>query len=320
MMVKRSARALIRSVMALHFAMAGPVVAQELSPQERQCVERGWRATTVGVADLDRRVLWQGPRGSWSRGAILVLHGGSGRHFQFCVANVGFLEPQVAFTRLALDSGFAVFLLDSSDRPRDNEDRPCGKVWDDEVRTRPNLDLPFIDRVAAQLIPSVRPAGANPALFIAGLSSGGFMTVRAATHFDDRFTAFAAVSAGDPYGWHRVCEKGMTSRTDVHGVGYDNETRQIVSQPGACRAGAYPKEKPWDRGSGRVKPTFRLFHHANDGILDVSCTEKLQTQLLRHGFAEEPAVRLDGGTRGLASHLWQDAYNTPMIEFFSRRR
>ncbi|OFW97993.1 MAG: hypothetical protein A3D94_15225 [Alphaproteobacteria bacterium RIFCSPHIGHO2_12_FULL_66_14] len=112
----------------------------------------------------------------------------------------------------------------------------------------------------------------------------------------------------------------MTSRTDVHGVGYDNETRQIVSQPGACHAGAYPKEKPWDRGSGRAKPTFRLFHHANDGILDVSCTEKLQTQLLRHGFPEEPAVRLGGGTRGLVSHLWQDAYNTPMIEFFSRRR
>src|SRR3990167_7943055 len=166
MMAKRSARVLVRLVMALHFAMAGPVVAQELSPQERQCVERGWRATTVGAADLDRRVLWQGPRGSWSRGAILVLHGGSGRHFQFCVANVGFLEPQVAFTRLALKSGFAVFLLDSSDRPRDNEDRPCGKVWDDEVRTRPNLDLPFIDRVTAQLIPSVRPAGANSALFI----------------------------------------------------------------------------------------------------------------------------------------------------------
>src|SRR5512145_1987901 len=115
--------------------------------QEGQCSRWGWQAVVLDVGGLPRRILWKGPDGPWVKGAIVVLHGGGGRHFQFCVANARVVGPQVRFTEMALQDGFAVFLLESSDRVTDNEGRPCGKVWDDEVRNRANLDLPFIESV-----------------------------------------------------------------------------------------------------------------------------------------------------------------------------
>ena len=104
---------------------------------------QGWQREILEAEGLPRILLWKGPAGPWTKGAILVLHGGGGRHHHFCVANAPIIAPQVGFTRLALSQGFAVFLLDSSDRMSDDEGRSCGKVWDDERRERPNLDLPF---------------------------------------------------------------------------------------------------------------------------------------------------------------------------------
>ena len=94
-------------------------------------------------------------------GSIIVLHGGGGHHFQFCVANAPTVEAQVRFTERALTKGFAVFLLESSDRVTDGEGRSCGKVWDDEVRDRPNIDLPFVDEVISSIIPRLRPPGSR---------------------------------------------------------------------------------------------------------------------------------------------------------------
>jgi hypothetical protein len=246
------------------------------------------------------------------------LHGGGGRHFQFCVANARIVEPQVRFTELAVSEGFAVFLLDSSDRVTDNEGRLCGKVWDDEVRNRPNLDLPFIETVIRMSIPEVRPLDSRKEIFVTGLSSGGYMTVRAATHFGSLITAFAPISSGDPYGWHRICVKGMTRRTTVHGAGFDNETRKQIVEPDSCRSASYPNEKPWDGADLLRKPTFRIFHHKYDGINDASCSEKVAILLREHGYPEVPAYQLVGnGRRSLANHLWLDDYNRPVLEFFA---
>ena len=168
--------------MCAMFAYAEPAPAG--TPfQERQCARRGWLPVVLNVGGLPRRILWKGPNGPWTKGAILVMHGGGGHHFQFCIANARTTKPQVSFTELALAEGFAVFLLESSDRVTDNEGRLCGKVWDDEVRARPNLDLPFIEQVILTLIPKARPAGSRNEIFATGLSSGGYMTVRASTHF-----------------------------------------------------------------------------------------------------------------------------------------
>jgi pimeloyl-ACP methyl ester carboxylesterase len=262
--------------------------------------------------------MWKAPEKAWPKGAIIVLHGGGGSYFQFCVANVQFLEPQVKFTGLALTEGFAVFLLNSSDKVRDNEGRACGKVWDDEVRARPNLDLPFIEEVIRKVIPNLRPQDSAKEIFMTGLSSGGYMTVRAATHFDNLITAFAPVSSGDPYGWHRICEKGLTLRTSVHGSPFDNETDKQINERGACLAENYPHEMAWDSSQPAVKPSFRIFHHQNDGGHDSSCCDKLDKQLRTNGYkGEKEFLSNDNQERNLANHLWQEAYNRAILDFFN---
>ena len=295
-------------------APAGPLA----TVQERQCQEAGWRRDVVPVAGLDRLVLWKAPSdGRWSRGALIVMHGGGGAHTNFCVANVPLIEPQVRFTAQALAAGFAVFLLDSSDRVSDRHGRLCGKVWDDEANDRANLDLPFIDQVLASVIPSKRPAGGRSEVFVTGLSSGGYMTVRAASRFGDRIAAFAPVSSGDPYGWARDCTPLATDRSNVFGVARDLETGLTISEPGACRGPGMANERPWDASPGAAKPAFRQFHHEQDAIHDVSCVEKVATQLVGRGFPQTPAWRLRAAQRDAAWHYWLDDYNTPLLEYLS---
>ncbi|MGW5919010.1 hypothetical protein ACWFPY_08450 [Nocardia fluminea] len=289
------------------------------SSQERQCESRGWRPAVVEVSGDPRDVLWKGPARSWPKGTIIVMHGGGGEHVQWCVSNFGLTAAQVRFSELAVEEGFAVFLLNSSSRVRDNQGRICGKIWDDEVRDRPNLDLPFIEQVIQQVIPSLRPADSEDAIFLTGLSSGGYMTVRAATHFNALVTAFAPVSSGDPYGWHRSCEPGLTPRIKVEGAGYDNETGKQITERNSCVSHSYPNESRWDDGQAPAKPAFRLFHHEMDGINDISCTDKVARQLDSHGYPSEPDFLLRGGRRSLANHLWQDEYNRPVLDFFASR-
>lgn len=284
--------------------------------QETQCHAAGWTREVLPVAGLSRLVLWKAPP-VWSRGAIVVMHGGGGSHTNFCVANVPLIAPQVRFAELALARGFAVFLLDSSDQVRDTEGRLCGKVWDDEVRDRPNLDLPFLDDVLARLVPGKRPPGSRPEVFLAGHSSGGFMAVRAATRFADRVTAVAPVASGDPYGWFRDCTPRSGDRSNVFGAGFDNETRRQIIEPGACAATAYPNEKPWDGAGAGARPVFRRFHHQQDGIVDASCVAKLGVQLQARGYAQVPAFTRDGGPRSAEVHYWLDDYHEPLLDFFA---
>ncbi|MGQ0572309.1 MAG: hypothetical protein ACT4P5_22615 [Armatimonadota bacterium] len=176
----------------------------------------------------------------------------------------------------------------------------------------------FIGEVIRAVIPRVRPTGSRKEVFMTGLSSGGYMTVRASTHFDDLIATFAPVSSGDPYGWHRICEKGMTPRTTVYGAGFDNETGKQIIEPGSCRAANYPNEKPWDSTHPPVKPAYRIFHHRYDGVNDMSCAEKVGTLLRRHGYPEMPAFLLSGdGRRSLGNHFWQDEYSRPLLAFFT---
>ena len=97
--------------------------------QEQQCTQAGWRSETLVVAGIARGVLWKAPVGAWASGALVVLHGGGGQHANFCIANADLIAAQVRFTDMALAQGFAVFLLDSTDRVIDTEGRLCGKVW-----------------------------------------------------------------------------------------------------------------------------------------------------------------------------------------------
>lgn len=301
-------------------APSGSNTAPNASPQEQQCQAAGWTREIVAAAGLQRQVLWKAPA-AWTRGAIVVMHGGGGSYTNFCVANAPIIQAQVNFTNKALAQGFAVFLLDSSDQVTDREGRICGKIWDDEVRDRPNLDLPFIEDILRRLIPSKRPT--NPSsrgeIFLTGHSSGGYMTVRAVSHLGELVTAFAPVSSGDPYGWSRDCTRRPGDRANVAGAGFDNETHLQILEPGACEAGSYPHEKTWEGGLNTPKPIFRQFHHEQDGINDRSCGAKVRTQLLAHGYPEVVPFLLQGGDRRNDAHFWQDDYNTAMLAFFTTR-
>lgn len=296
-------------------ASAGPVEAAA-TVQESQCHSAGWIPAVESVAGLSRRVLWKAPPG-WSGAAIVVMHGGGGSHTNFCVANLPLIAPQVRFTELALSRGFAVFLLDSHDQVTDQQGRVCGKVWDDEVRARDNVDLPFIDRALRDLIPSQRPAGGRTETFLVGHSSGGYMAVRAATRFGDRVTALAPVASGDPYGWTRDCTRRPGDRANVAGAAFDNDTGRQIIEPGACSPPTDAREQPWDDAGPAHRPVFRMFHHAEDGINDRSCVERARRQLLAHGYPERPAYTLVGGARSADVHYWLDAYNAPVLDFFA---
>jgi poly(3-hydroxybutyrate) depolymerase len=301
-------------------ALTAQPIADDGAATLQRCLQRGWSRLEIDVDGAKRSLLWRGPPGAWTRGAILVAHGGGGRAAYWCAGAEWFAGAQIRFADAAMADGFAVFALESTDRVTDQAGRVCGKVWDDEPRDRPNLDLPYLAAIIDRVLPTVRPTGSADAVFMTGLSSGAFMTVRAATHLGERLAAAAPVSGGDPYGWRRECIAGLTPRRTVHGIGRAIATGRPITEPGACGvpdAPDPPSGSRWDEPAGR-KPPMRVFMHRNDGIHDASCAEALSARLRRHGYPLEPDTVLDGGSRSLANHLWLDAYTPTLLEFFTR--
>jgi hypothetical protein len=295
--------------------------ASPLTVSETHCVAQGWKLESFSQASLTRSLLWKGPA-VWTQGVILVLHGGGGAAAHFCHANHPLINAQVRFAEKAIAKGFAVVLLESSDAVTDSAGRLCGKVWDDNVLARPNIDLPYIGHIIRTALAQWRPAGSSTRLFISGLSSGGFMTVRAATHFVSEVTAFAPVAAGDPYGWYRDCTRRPGDRQNVAGAGKDRETHKTIPERGSCEATSYPNEAAWDSAVNAnlflKKPKFRLIYHRQDAIVDESCVLKLRRQLLAHQYPEAEPFVLDNGFRRLGAHFWQEAYDEEILRFFEQ--
>lgn len=290
------------------------------SPEPSGCSSQGWRQVQLDIGGQKRRLLYKGPTGAWKNGAILVLHGGGGKAEDFCEQGNRLLSPQVGFAQMAINQKFAVFLLDSTRIVTDRQGMVCGKVWDDEVRERENLDLPYLDEILQNVVPPLRPRGSNPSIFMAGHSSGGYMTVRAASHMGHRLDAIAAIASGDPYGWTRQCDPAQgDKRENVKGAGFDNETGKQIIEVDACLGEATVKERIWDRFEGR-KPVFRIFHNEFDGINDMTCGRKVDRQLRANGFTgEQPylAKRHDSRRR-LIYHFWANEYNPEILAFFRR--
>lgn len=285
---------------------------------EATCLADGWTLVARVIAGQTRKVLWKGPAGPWTRGAILVLHGGGGQADHFCTGGA-LVQPQIAFAREAVVRGFAVFVLDATTNVvTDSVGRPCGKRFDFSVLQRTNVDLPYVEWIAKELIPSRRPTGSRVERFITGLSTGGYMTTRAATHFDDTFTAFAPLSAGDPYGTDTLCDPALSPRDSAVGILVDRETRKQIIEDEACAAMTFPNESPWSTTRPPVKPTVKQFHDEKDGIVDVSCMRKLQTQLQLNGYPSAPAFLLQpAGPKNALLHLWRTSYNAPLLDFFA---
>lgn len=288
---------------------------------EQECTKRGWQKVVAQVGGRERQLLWRGPKPSWKRGAIIALHGGGGTFSNFG-SNVRIGKPMVDFGDLAVKEGFAVFSLDSTwNLVTDAGGRLCGKRWDCIAQKhRDNVDLPFIEAVITRVIPEARPQGSGTDVFMAGISNGGFMTILAASHFPDKITAFAAVSAGDPYGTHM--DMGTIpplKRPTAPGVFRDNETRRIISAPNAAGAHDYPNEVDWPQTHVHPMPAFKQFHHERDAGVDLSCMEKARRQLVEHGYRDADAfIVRDTGRKALWKHFWLGLYNRPLLAFFAQ--
>lgn len=280
------------------------------------CSAEKFHSETISVEGRRRQFWWKAPSGSWN-GAVIAMHGGGGTSGDFCSQT-----HMSAFSNLALENGLAVFSINSTHAVTDAAGHVCGKVWDDEVRTRRNIDLTFIERIIATEIPSRRPDGSSTVTFLTGHSSGGYMAVRAATHFNDLITAVAPVSSGDPYGRYRDCNPtlGMrgTGSNAVYGKGYDLETHREIATVNSSLSpgGVYPHEKPWETSGPPVPPSFMKFHAENDGIEDFSVHNKLIDQLVDRGYSTAVWIRPGDASRTTAGHAWQESYNRPMVNFF----
>jgi len=286
---------------------------------EQESIKTGWQKIVVTVNGLERKILWKGPRKSWKYGAIIVLHGGGGTYSNFG-RNIPLGKPMVEFSDLAIKKGFAVVSLESTwDRVLDNQGRSYGKRWDCIARdSRKNMDLPFINRVLTEIIPKLRPADSAQDIFIPGISNGGFMTILAATHFPEKITAFAPVSAGDPYGTYiDLGTHPRLERPNAPGVFRDNETNKLIAEKGAALAKVYAREQNWPEIEVKEKPVFKQFHHQGDSAVDISCMRKAGQLLVKHGYRDDgPFILTDTGKRSIWKHFWQRAYNRPLLEFF----
>ena len=290
--------------------------AADSAGMERACVKSGWKQLKLNVSGRERIVLWNGPA-QWTNGAIVVLHGGGGEAAHFCSGG-WLVNPQINFAEKAVARGFAVFALDATtDVVTDSAGKACGKRFDFSVLDRPNVDLPYIEQVVSRVIPDSRPAKSNPSIFMTGLSTGGYMTIRAATRFNDQITAFAPISAGDPYGTDTNCDTSLSARTSAKGILTDRETGKEIVEHNACVAPDNSHESKWEGPAGD-KPTVKQFHHRKDGIVDISCMLKAGTFLKQNGYPSEPAFVIESRRgKSALNHLWREVYNQPLLDFFA---
>ncbi|MBI4976034.1 MAG: hypothetical protein HZC28_01040 [Spirochaetes bacterium] len=294
---------------------------------EAIAVKLGWEIITVIVGTAERKLIWKGPR-LWTKGAVIVMHGGSGTAVDWCsatktgIADIdASMQAQVAFSREAMENGFAVFSLDSSaGLVTDDKGIPCGKRFDAVVvEGRDNVDLPFIEKVIREVMTSKRPKGSSPSVFITGESTGGFMAVRAGTHFDGLVAAFAPGAACDPYGTY--FDASVDTGREARGVGIDRDTGKQITEDGAggLPDALYSNEKPWETMNPAKKPPFLGLHHRDDGIVDISCHQKLVRQLIAHGYViEEDFIMPGAGKKNVLAHLWQPEYNSRIVKFFAK--
>lgn len=287
--------------------------------EERSCKFKGWQKISQDINGLNRQLFWKGPEGTWQNGAIIVLHGGGGSYTNWC-GNMRICKPMAEFSDLAIKNGFAIFAIDSSDGEfKDEAGNSCGKRFDFTAGgNRENLELPFFEIVLNEIIPGLRPQNSARDIFMAGISNGGFMAMRAATHFDNKITAFALVSAGDPYGSFIDCQESLTPRQGAPGLFYDNQTKINIGELNACLADSYADEKEWETANPSAMPAFKQFHHQGDAGVDLSCMSKAQALLKEHGYNDDgPYIIKDNqGKKKLWKHFWQRAYNQPLIQFF----
>tara|TARA_R110002049_G_scaffold21045_27_gene77458 strand:+ start:3231 stop:5114 length:1884 start_codon:yes stop_codon:yes gene_type:complete len=282
-----------------------------------ECKERLWQTVSMDIQGEQRDLLWRAPaEGAWTRGAIVVMHGGGGASSDWCVEGA-LTHDMLALTEAAIEAGFAVFSLNSSGFT-DDTGQDCGKRFDALSPPEENGDIAYIEQVIGATIPGLRPAGSNEKIFMTGISNGGFMTTRASTHFDDSIAAFAPVAAGDPYGSMITCPATEVEEDKLRPGGYlDKESMLAISVVDACALPSSTREMAWESKNPVNYPPFMLLHHKKDGAVDLSCMDKAKGNLLSRGYDLRGTFLIDDDTpRNLEAHYWQPEYGPEILEFF----
>ena len=296
------------------------------------CFTNGWKEEILDVDGVDREILWKAPEKDWVNGAIIVMHGGEGAHSSFCFPIPKGLRPKLSeilrgvpvarFGELAVKEGFAVFSLNSSfNRGFDVSGKSIGKRWFSFSQNGDEkFDLDFIEQVIDDVIPALRPKNSSKKIFMTGISNGAFMTILAATHFNEKIKAFAPVAGGDPYGMYLdMSKKMLLKRKCGPGTMRDLETHKEVHHRNACLSDDYPNELYWPVTKRNIK--FKQFSHMFDGGVHYSCVEKARQQLIAHGYIDAGMFVLKDGyrRRNLEAHFWHEEYNQPMLDFFKNQ-
>ncbi len=95
----------------------------------------------------------------------------------------------------------------------------------------------------------------------------------------------------------------------------DRETGNQIIEDRACLSDDYKKESVWPLTKRKID--FKQFHHEKYGIVDLSCFQKINKQIIKHDYVDHGAFLIKSqGRRKLVNHLWQNEYNEPMIKFF----
>ena len=151
-----------------------------------------------------------------------------------------------------------------------------------------------------------------------GLSSGGYMASHAAVELAPIFTAVAPVSSGNPFTTIQDCNESLTKRKSVKGILYDMHTRKQIIEHKACASDASLASQNWPTLQNKNdKPTFRMFHHKKDGIVDLSCMEKMDEALKQQNYPhQKPLIINNFGRKKLIHHLWRQRYNQEVLDFF----
>lgn len=286
---------------------------------ENQCIQNGWKKVEILVDGVSRKILWKGPNHNWNKGAIIALHGGGGTYSNFC-ANIKIGRPMIEFSDMVIREGFSIFSLESSEGLlRDKQGESCGKRWVSlGGNEHTNPDLVFIGKVINDVIPGLRPATSSKSIFMTGISNGGFMTVLAANYYSHKISAFAPVSAGDPYGIYVDCSQGSVFR-HTPGKFIDKETNKPINEKGACYSPKTRNENTWVTfHSAKKRIPFKLFYHLGDSIDDTSCKHKLELLLEKNGYSNDGSFVLGDASsfRWPLNHFWMKEYNKPLTNFF----
>jgi poly(3-hydroxybutyrate) depolymerase len=294
------------------------------------CAISGWKKGTVNVSNVEREYMWKAPR-VWKKGVIIVLHGGEGVDANICAATPKGISasltdtlrgvPMVDFGRRALEEGFAVISLNSTyNRVLDENGSTTGKRWDSfaSADNGENIDIAYIQKMIDEVIPKMRPWRSSKAVYMTGISNGGFMTTLASTHLSGKVTAFAPVSAGDPYGTYIDAQEDVIERKCGPGTFIDSSTDMSIHQTGACKIEDLKNDIAVPVKT-RVIP-FKQFHHNGDSGVDVSCMQKNVKLLETAGYKNDVTLLLGtpGMKRTIESHFWQPEYNESILTFFKK--